>query len=114
MKLEFRHVFGGREITVPCHYCPHISLLHAKVAMITGVHAKRRLTWGNGSDTGCGLGDVGLHTEQMSPSRPGGQMLVVNFLSYSGCDTWLTTSVTWHSLYNAAQILDNGSAEQPR
>ena len=103
---------GGREATVPCHYCLHVSPLHAKVAMITGTNAKRRLTWGNGSGTEHGLGDVGLHTEQMSPSRPGGQMLVANFLSRLGCDTWLTASMTWHSLCNVARALDDGSAEQ--
>ena len=98
LKLGFRHVFGGREATVLCHYCLHVSPLHVKVAMITGTNAKRRQMWGNGSDTGRGMGDVGLHTEQMSPNRPGGQMLVANFLSHSGCDTWLTASMMWHSL----------------
>ena len=41
-------------------------------------------------------------------------MLVANFLSPSGCDTWLTANVTCHSLWNAARIFYDGSAEQPR
>ena len=63
LKRGLRHVSGGREATAPYHYCLHVSRLHAKVAMITGTNAKRWLTWGNGSDTGRGLGDVGLYTE---------------------------------------------------
>ena len=105
-------MFGGREVTVPCHYCLHVSLLQAKVAVITGTNVKGRLTWGNGSDARRGLGDVGLHTEQMLSSRPRGQMLVANFLSCSGGDMWLTTSMTWHSLCEVARTLDDGSAEQ--
>ena len=69
----------GGETTVPCNYCLIVSPLHAKVVIITNTNIKRRLTWGNGRDTERGLADIGLHAEQVSPSRPGGQMLVVNF-----------------------------------
>ena len=58
---------------VPCHYYLHVSPLHEKVAMIAGTNAKRWLTWGNRNDMGRGLGDVGLPTEQLSPSKPGGR-----------------------------------------
>ena len=71
--------------------------MHAKVAMITNTNAKRRQAWGNGSDVKHGLADIGLHAEQMSPNRPGGLMLVVNFLGHSVYDTWPTVSVTWHT-----------------
>ena len=72
----------GGETTVPRHYCLHISLLYAKVAMITDTNAERRQTWGSRRNTKRGLADVGLHVEQMSPNRPGGQMLGVNFSSH--------------------------------
>ena len=65
LKLGLRHVSGEREATIICHYWLHVSPLHVKFAMIMGTNAKRRLTWGNGSDRECGLGDIGLHTEQM-------------------------------------------------
>ena len=102
---------GEKETTAPCHYCLHVSPLRTKVSMITGTNAKRQLTWGNGNDIGRGLGDVGLHTEQLSPSRPGGQMLVVNFLSCLGYDMWFTARMTWHSSCNVARTLDVDSAE---
>ena len=69
----------GGETTVPRNYCLHISSLHAKDVIITGTSAKRRLTLGNRRDAERGLADVGLHTERMSPNRPRGQMLVMNF-----------------------------------
>ena len=69
----------GGETTVPCNYCLHVSLLHTKVVIITGTSAKRWLTWGNGRDAKRGLAEVGLHAEQMSPNKPRGQMLVMNF-----------------------------------
>ena len=102
----------GKESTVPRNYCLLVSPLHAKVAIIIGTNAKRRLTRGNGSDAKRGLADIGLHVEQMSPNNPGGQMLVVNFLSRSGFDTWPIASVTWHTLHGATQTLSNGMAKQ--
>ena len=102
-----------KEATVPWHYYLHVSLLHAKVAMITGTNAKRRLTWGNGSDMRHGLSDVGLPTEQLLPSRPRGQMLMAKFLSLSGCDTWLPTSMTSHPSCNVDRITADDLTDQP-
>ena len=41
-----------------------------------------------------------------------GLLLGVNFSSLNDCDTWLTVSMTWHTLQAIAQTLDNGMAEQ--
>ena len=75
----FRHVFEEGEITVPRYYCLHVSLLQAKVGIITDTSIKRRLRSGNGEDAKRGLVEVGLNAEHTSPSKPGGQMLVMNF-----------------------------------
>ena len=39
-------------------------------------------------------------------------LLVVNFSNRSGCDTWPTEGLTWHTLYGIAWTLDEGLAEQ--
>ena len=80
--------------------------------MITDRNAKRWQTWGNGTNMKRGLVDVGLHVEQKLLNRPGGQMLGVNFLSHSSCDTWPTVGVMWHTLQVAARTLENGMTEQ--
>ena len=77
--VRFHHMLREGGATVPRNYCLNISPLHAKVVIITGTSAKRRLTWGNGRDAKRGLAEVGLHAEQMSPNKPRGQMLVMNF-----------------------------------
>ena len=97
---------------VPHNYCLHVSSLHAKAIIITNTSAKRRLTWGNGNDAGHGPVDVGLHVEQVLPNKLGGQMLIMNFLSRLGCDTWPTVGLTWHSLHGTARTLDEGLAKQ--
>ena len=46
--VRFHHVLREGGATVPRNYCLNISPLHAKVVIITGTSAKRRLTGGNG------------------------------------------------------------------
>ena len=64
----------------PCTYCLHISPLQAKVVMIMGAKTKRRLPQENRRDIGVySSWHQGLHAEQGSPNRLGGQMLATNF-----------------------------------
>ena len=40
------------------------------------------------------------------------KLLVVNFLSRLGCDTWPALGLMWHTLHRAARTLDKSLAEQ--
>ena len=58
----------------------HVSLLQAKVTMITGAKTKGRLLWESGRNAEmCSNWHLELHVEQGSQIRPGGQMLAANF-----------------------------------
>ena len=63
-----------------CNYSLHVSPLHTKVIIITGVETERWLLWENKRDEKVySSWHLGLHAEQRLPNRPTGQMLAANF-----------------------------------
>ena len=73
-------VKGRRLVKSHIYDCLHVSLLHAKVAMITDVKTNVRLMWENGRDARVHSSwHRDLCTEQVLPNKSGGQMLVTNF-----------------------------------